>query len=179
MTCYSSGLVASSRFIFLLQLGVGAGWVVGGHNHSHRRLHEEEDHFHIWETSRRGMHRFPVWGLRAVLFKPQISAGFHSSLSQMGLVECGDGAPLGSKAPIWIPDPRTTMCMICTCEFTLTWRRHHCRACGKVKQRYGKSYSAANVGFDIWTFELNSLSTRWCASLALPTNATSNTWRTR
>uniref|UniRef100_A0A672H5W6 FYVE, RhoGEF and PH domain-containing protein 6-like n=1 Tax=Salarias fasciatus TaxID=181472 RepID=A0A672H5W6_SALFA len=44
----------------------------------------------------------------------------------------GDGSPLGSKAPIWIPDPRTTMCMICTCEFTLTWRRHHCRACGKV-----------------------------------------------
>uniref|UniRef100_A0A8D0D1H1 FYVE, RhoGEF and PH domain containing 6 n=1 Tax=Sander lucioperca TaxID=283035 RepID=A0A8D0D1H1_SANLU len=48
------------------------------------------------------------------------------------LQDCGDGAPLGSKAPIWIPDPRTTMCMICTCEFTLTWRRHHCRACGKV-----------------------------------------------
>uniref|UniRef100_A0A8C5GF43 FYVE, RhoGEF and PH domain-containing protein 6-like n=1 Tax=Gouania willdenowi TaxID=441366 RepID=A0A8C5GF43_GOUWI len=42
------------------------------------------------------------------------------------------GAPLGSKAPIWIPDPRATMCMICTCEFSLTWRRHHCRACGKV-----------------------------------------------
>ncbi|XP_056138431.1 FYVE, RhoGEF and PH domain-containing protein 6-like [Lampris incognitus] len=42
------------------------------------------------------------------------------------------GAPLGSKAPIWIPDPRATMCMICTCEFTLTWRRHHCRACGRV-----------------------------------------------
>lgn len=40
--------------------------------------------------------------------------------------------PLGSKAPIWIPDLRTTMCMICTCEFTLTWRRHHCRACGRV-----------------------------------------------
>ncbi|XP_054876316.1 FYVE, RhoGEF and PH domain-containing protein 6 isoform X2 [Poeciliopsis prolifica] len=42
------------------------------------------------------------------------------------------GAPLGSIAPIWIPDLRATMCMICTCEFTLTWRRHHCRACGKV-----------------------------------------------
>uniref|UniRef100_A0A4W6F2W8 FYVE, RhoGEF and PH domain containing 6 n=1 Tax=Lates calcarifer TaxID=8187 RepID=A0A4W6F2W8_LATCA len=48
------------------------------------------------------------------------------------LSDSGDGAPLGSKAPIWIPDPRTTMCMICTCEFSLTWRRHHCRACGKV-----------------------------------------------
>ncbi|KAK0140718.1 FYVE, RhoGEF and PH domain-containing protein 6 [Merluccius polli] len=46
--------------------------------------------------------------------------------------EWGSGSPLGSKAPIWIPDPRATMCMICTCEFTMTWRRHHCRACGKV-----------------------------------------------
>ncbi|XP_037539649.1 FYVE, RhoGEF and PH domain-containing protein 6, partial [Nematolebias whitei] len=49
---------------------------------------------------------------------------------QLGNV--GDGAALGSKAPIWIPDLRATMCMICTSEFTLTWRRHHCRACGKV-----------------------------------------------
>ncbi|XP_051890150.1 FYVE, RhoGEF and PH domain-containing protein 6 [Pristis pectinata] len=40
--------------------------------------------------------------------------------------------PLGTKAPIWIPDPRATMCMVCTCDFTLTWRRHHCRACGKI-----------------------------------------------
>ncbi|XP_061750251.1 FYVE, RhoGEF and PH domain-containing protein 6-like isoform X2 [Nerophis ophidion] len=48
------------------------------------------------------------------------------------LSDTGDGALLGSKAPVWIPDPRATMCMICTCEFTLTWRRHHCRACGKV-----------------------------------------------
>lgn len=52
---------------------------------------------------------------------------------QVDLAEIGDGAPLGSKAPVWIPDPRATMCMICTCEFSLTWRRHHCRACGKVK----------------------------------------------
>lgn len=52
------------------------------------------------------------------------------------LSDGGDGAPLGSKAPIWIPDPRTSMCMICTSEFTLTWRRHHCRACGKVRWQY-------------------------------------------
>ncbi|MEQ2245648.1 FYVE, RhoGEF and PH domain-containing protein 6, partial [Ilyodon furcidens] len=58
---------------------------------------------------------------------------FISSRSQEeaeGVID--SGAPLGSKAPIWIPDLRATMCMICTCEFTLTWRRHHCRACGKV-----------------------------------------------
>ncbi|KAI9543016.1 hypothetical protein NQZ68_013947 [Dissostichus eleginoides] len=58
---------------------------------------------------------------------------FISSRSQEE-AECvvDTGAPLGSKAPIWIPDLRATMCMICTCEFTLTWRRHHCRACGRV-----------------------------------------------
>ncbi|XP_019497282.1 PREDICTED: FYVE, RhoGEF and PH domain-containing protein 6 isoform X3 [Hipposideros armiger] len=43
-----------------------------------------------------------------------------------------EASPLGSKAPIWVPDTRATMCMICTSEFTLTWRRHHCRACGKI-----------------------------------------------
>ena len=42
------------------------------------------------------------------------------------------GAPLGSKAPVWTPDLRATMCTMCTCEFTLTWRRHRGRACGKV-----------------------------------------------
>ena len=42
------------------------------------------------------------------------------------------GAPLGSKAPVWTPDLRATMCTMCTCEFTLTWSRHRGRACGKV-----------------------------------------------
>jgi len=39
---------------------------------------------------------------------------------------------LGKQAPVWIPDYRVTMCQQCTAEFTLTFRRHHCRACGKV-----------------------------------------------
>ncbi|XP_048588201.1 titin isoform X2 [Nematostella vectensis] len=39
---------------------------------------------------------------------------------------------LGEKAPVWIPDARVTMCMLCTDDFTVTNRRHHCRGCGKV-----------------------------------------------
>ncbi|KAA0187848.1 hypothetical protein HAZT_HAZT008847 [Hyalella azteca] len=39
---------------------------------------------------------------------------------------------LGKQAPIWVPDYRVSMCQVCTAEFSLTFRRHHCRACGKV-----------------------------------------------
>ncbi|CAL8261330.1 unnamed protein product [Merluccius merluccius] len=64
--------------------------------------------------------------------RKKISFISSKSTEEMEENEWGSGSPLGSKAPIWIPDPRATMCMICTCEFTMTWRRHHCRACGKV-----------------------------------------------
>lgn len=37
-----------------------------------------------------------------------------------------------TQAPVWIQDSRVTMCQLCTAEFTVTFRRHHCRACGKV-----------------------------------------------
>ncbi|XP_038069221.1 FYVE, RhoGEF and PH domain-containing protein 1-like [Patiria miniata] len=57
-------------------------------------------------------------------------AMLHPQFAQ--LLSDGDTTSLGRKAPAWIPDARVTMCMICTCEFTITWRRHHCRACGKV-----------------------------------------------
>lgn len=43
-----------------------------------------------------------------------------------------DSLKLGRQAPIWIQDKSTTMCQICTAEFTVTFRRHHCRCCGKV-----------------------------------------------
>ncbi|CAL8093031.1 unnamed protein product [Orchesella dallaii] len=42
------------------------------------------------------------------------------------------GFQLGKEAPVWIQDQRVTMCQLCTAEFTVTFRRHHCRACGKV-----------------------------------------------
>lgn len=40
---------------------------------------------------------------------------------------------LGEVAPVWVPDSQAPICMKCEVKFTFTKRRHHCRACGKVK----------------------------------------------
>ncbi|NWV26422.1 FGD6 protein, partial [Origma solitaria] len=64
--------------------------------------------------------------------KKRITFNPSKSLEEADAEKQEEDSPLGSKAPIWIPDTRATMCMICTSEFTLTWRRHHCRACGKI-----------------------------------------------
>jgi FYVE/RhoGEF/PH domain-containing protein 5/6 len=39
---------------------------------------------------------------------------------------------LGHSAPLWIPDERASMCKECHEDFTVTHRRHHCRACGGI-----------------------------------------------
>ncbi|XP_062401892.1 FYVE, RhoGEF and PH domain-containing protein 5 isoform X3 [Sardina pilchardus] len=39
---------------------------------------------------------------------------------------------LGEAAPILVPVSQVIMCMNCTSDFSLTLRRHHCNACGKV-----------------------------------------------
>ncbi|XP_030633385.1 FYVE, RhoGEF and PH domain-containing protein 5 isoform X2 [Chanos chanos] len=39
---------------------------------------------------------------------------------------------LGEAAPILVPVSHVMMCMNCTSDFSLTLRRHHCNACGKV-----------------------------------------------
>ncbi|XP_019855450.1 PREDICTED: nascent polypeptide-associated complex subunit alpha, muscle-specific form-like isoform X2 [Amphimedon queenslandica] len=53
------------------------------------------------------------------------------------LVECTDGGvtdskDLGSLAPPWLPDSSVSMCQLCSIHFTVTRRRHHCRACGMI-----------------------------------------------
>lgn len=118
--------------VLCLQLGYRERRVAGGHRQGHRRLHKEENNLHIESESGGGK----TINLCSCVFEHKIL--LNASMVNLQFLsiqaECvvDSGAPLGSKAPIWIPDLRATMCMICTCEFTLTWRRHHCRACGKV-----------------------------------------------
>ncbi|XP_071406240.1 FYVE, RhoGEF and PH domain-containing protein 5 isoform X2 [Pithys albifrons albifrons] len=42
------------------------------------------------------------------------------------------GIPLGERPPTLVPVSHVMMCMNCGCDFTLTLRRHHCHACGKI-----------------------------------------------
>ncbi|XP_010144883.1 PREDICTED: FYVE, RhoGEF and PH domain-containing protein 5-like, partial [Eurypyga helias] len=42
------------------------------------------------------------------------------------------GVPLGERPPTLVPVSHAMMCMNCGCDFTLTLRRHHCHACGKI-----------------------------------------------
>ncbi|KAG9353230.1 hypothetical protein JZ751_017806, partial [Albula glossodonta] len=39
---------------------------------------------------------------------------------------------LGEKAPTLVPVSQVMMCMNCASDFSLTLRRHHCHACGKI-----------------------------------------------
>ena len=44
--------------------------------------------------------------------------------------------PLGHLAPPWLPDSAVSMCQLCSVQFTVTRRRHHCRACGQVSSLF-------------------------------------------
>ncbi|NXS61547.1 FGD5 protein, partial [Brachypteracias leptosomus] len=53
---------------------------------------------------------------------------FHSSVELRERL----GIPLGERPPTLVPVSHVMMCMNCGCDFTLTLRRHHCHACGKI-----------------------------------------------
>lgn len=55
-----------------------------------------------------------------------------------GAEETDEAAPLGSFAPPWLPDSSVSMCQLCSFNFTMTRRRHHCRACGMVRKKGSK-----------------------------------------
>lgn len=56
-------------------------------------------------------------------------------LSSVGILCKERGSVLGEVAPMWVPDAQAQVCMRCGVKFTFTKRRHHCRACGKVRKR--------------------------------------------
>ncbi|XP_025930678.1 FYVE, RhoGEF and PH domain-containing protein 5 [Apteryx rowi] len=60
--------------------------------------------------------------------KAQNTSTFHSSVELRERL----GIPLGERPPTLVPVSHVMMCMNCGCDFTLTLRRHHCHACGKI-----------------------------------------------
>lgn len=58
--------------------------------------------------------------------------GASSDVSDNSLVECS--TILGKQPPFWVPDSDAPSCMLCDIKFTVLKRRHHCRACGKVRE---------------------------------------------
>ena len=45
---------------------------------------------------------------------------------------CDSPPGLGDRAPVWVPDRAAGRCQQCGLVFSLTCRRHHCRACGEL-----------------------------------------------
>ena len=43
---------------------------------------------------------------------------------------------IGKTQPKWIKDQEVSRCMVCTTAFTILKRRHHCRACGRVRHQF-------------------------------------------
>ncbi|XP_019392081.1 PREDICTED: FYVE, RhoGEF and PH domain-containing protein 5 [Crocodylus porosus] len=61
-------------------------------------------------------------------YKAHNTSAFHNSIELRERL----GIPLGERPPTLVPVSHVMMCMNCGCDFTLTLRRHHCHACGKI-----------------------------------------------
>lgn len=66
--------------------------------------------------------------------KPQAATCADIDSKSIGVEDCvvSGGIDLGQKAPLWTPDSRVSTCQLCTSSFSALFRRHHCRACGRV-----------------------------------------------
>uniref|UniRef100_A0A8C8S6S3 FYVE, RhoGEF and PH domain containing 5 n=1 Tax=Pelusios castaneus TaxID=367368 RepID=A0A8C8S6S3_9SAUR len=60
--------------------------------------------------------------------KAHTASTFHNSIELRERL----GISLGERPPTLVPVSHVMMCMNCGCDFTLTLRRHHCHACGKI-----------------------------------------------
>mgnify|MGYP001801723678 FL=1 len=102
----------------------------------------KQHHWHNWlmcslfwkvvnVTEKLGCHIYRLFSIPRFCRKyvySVILGTYNRSLGDVGSREY----KLGEVAPVWIPDDRVTMCMMCSTAFTMLNRRHHCRACGKV-----------------------------------------------
>uniref|UniRef100_A0A8C3RNF3 FYVE, RhoGEF and PH domain containing 5 n=1 Tax=Chelydra serpentina TaxID=8475 RepID=A0A8C3RNF3_CHESE len=61
-------------------------------------------------------------------YKAHNASTFHNSIELRERL----GISLGERPPTLVPVSHVMMCMNCGCDFTLTLRRHHCHACGKI-----------------------------------------------
>ncbi|KAI4532550.1 hypothetical protein MG293_017815 [Ovis ammon polii] len=61
-------------------------------------------------------------------YKAQALAAFQHSVEIRERL----GVSLGERPPTLVPVSHVMMCMNCGCDFSLTLRRHHCHACGKI-----------------------------------------------
>ncbi|KAI1278394.1 Fyve, RhoGef and Ph domain-containing protein [Halotydeus destructor] len=68
----------------------------------------------------------------AILENANRRSTFETVVRGTSILETTIEDDLGGVAPVWVPDKRVTMCQLCTSEFTVTFRRHHCRCCGRV-----------------------------------------------
>ena len=65
--------------------------------------------------------------------RPSESPDNDLQAGQQGALCKKPASSLGEVAPVWVPDSQAPVCMKCDIKFTFTKRRHHCRACGKVR----------------------------------------------
>ena len=66
--------------------------------------------------------------------EPDLSITMQSQRSALEAQRITAGeANLGKVPPLWVPDSVATHCMNCGLKFSVIKRRHHCRACGKVR----------------------------------------------
>uniref|UniRef100_A0A674K7V0 FYVE, RhoGEF and PH domain containing 5 n=1 Tax=Terrapene triunguis TaxID=2587831 RepID=A0A674K7V0_9SAUR len=61
-------------------------------------------------------------------YKAHNASTFHNSIELRERL----GISLGERPPTLVPVSHVMMCMNCGSDFTLTLRRHHCHACGKI-----------------------------------------------
>ena len=62
-----------------------------------------------------------------------VSVGVPDAEGDRELPPVPEDIQLGWFAPKWVPDKDAKGCMNCGLKFTVVKRRHHCRACGKVR----------------------------------------------